>query len=199
LNQLNLRREREAAAEKAAKMEAERLQAELKALQERQAALQIRPEPESVEAGTGQEREGFWFNAGLGYGSAQCDGCIPISGLSGGLSLGGTISDRVILGAGTTGFARSVGFSTVTIGTIDARLRFYPVRRSGFFMTGGLGIGSITENSVTDYGVGVVLGLGWDIRVKRNLSLTPFWNGIGVSNAVDRVGVGQFGLGITIH
>jgi hypothetical protein len=200
LNQLGLHQDKVAEREKAAKSEVDRLQAELKLLQEPPAARQVRPEPEAVETGFGQEREGFWFNGGLGFGSATCVGCsVSLGGLSGGLSLGGTISDRVILGVGTTGFVGSDLFSTLSIGTIDARLRFYPVRTSGFFMTGGLGVGSVTVDEFSEYGVGVVMGLGWDIRMNRNLSLTPFWNGTAVGRTSGTIGFGQLGLGITIH
>ena len=54
----------------------------------------------------------------------------------------------------------------------------------------------ITETST---GVGAVLGLGWDIRVGRNVSITPFWNGIGVDSEGANANVGQIGLGVTIH
>ena len=33
----------------------------------------------------------------------------------------------------------------------------------------------------SEFGVGLMLGLGWDIRVGRNVSLTPFWNGFAMS------------------
>jgi hypothetical protein len=43
-----------------------------------------------------QTREGFWFNAGLGVGIAGCVGCFGREvGSSGGLSLGGTINERI--------------------------------------------------------------------------------------------------------
>jgi hypothetical protein len=44
-----------------------------------------------------------------------------------------------------------------------------------------------------------MLGVGWDIRVGRNVSLTPFWNGFAMSNSNGDANVGQFGLGFTIH
>jgi hypothetical protein len=144
-------------------------------------------------------REGFWFNGGLGFGSLGCDYCDGerANGLSGGLSLGGTINDRVLLGVGTTGWARSG--TGLTVGTLDARLRFYPSATSGFFVTGGVGLGTITLDGVTEKGVGVVLGLGMDIRVASNLSITPFWNGFAMKSSFDNANVGQLGLSITIH
>jgi hypothetical protein len=145
-----------------------------------------------------QVRDGFWFNAGGGYGSVGCDGCLNrLGGFSGGLSLGGTLSPRVLLGVGTTGWYRSDAGETM--GTLDARLRFYPLLTSGFFITGGFGLGHVSDAYETVWGPGAVVGLGWDVRVSRNVSLTPFWNGFAMSSEfVDR-NVGQLGLGVTIH
>jgi hypothetical protein len=147
-----------------------------------------------------QAREGFWFNAGLGFGSFGCENCIGRdNGLSGGLSLGGAISDRVLLGVGTTGFAKEIDDEIFSVGTLDARVRVYPVRTSGFFLNGGVGLGSMSYAGESEIGVGVMLGVGWDIRLGRNVSLTPFWNGFAMSNANVDGNVGQLGVGVTIH
>ena len=152
-----------------------------------------------------QERHGFWFNGGLGYGSLGCDDCgSREGGLSGGLSLGGTLSPKFLLGVGTTGWTKSEDGATLTSGTVDARVRFYPSRTGGFFLTGGLGLGTIHVSadgfgSDTQTGVGAMLGLGYDIRVGTGLSLTPFWNGFAVRNNRSDVNVGQIGLSFTVH
>ena len=147
-----------------------------------------------------QARDGFWFNAGLGFGSFGCENCIGRdNGLSGGLSLGGAIGDRVLLGVGTTGFAKQIDDEIFSVGTLDARVRVYPVRTSGFFLNGGIGLGSMTFAGESEIGVGVMLGVGWDIRLGRNVSLTPFWNGFAMSNANVDGNVGQLGIGITVH
>jgi hypothetical protein len=147
-----------------------------------------------------QARDGFWFNAGLGVGSLGCDDCsFRENGLSGGLSLGSTLGDKWLLGVGTTGWAKDRNGDMVTVGTLDARFRFYPARSSGFFLTGGAGLGTITFRDESELGVGVVLGVGWDIRVARNVSLTPFYNGFAMRNSLTDANVGQLGLGVTIH
>lgn len=147
-----------------------------------------------------QVREGFWFSAGLGYGSLGCQDCFGREdGLSGGLSFGSVVNDRLLFGVGTTGFAKTVLGETFTVGTLDARIRFYPVRTSGFFLSGGLGLGTVSYGSESEFGVGAMLGLGWDIRVGRNVSLTPFWNGFAMSNSNVDANVGQIGIGFTIH
>jgi len=41
--------------------------------------------------------------------------------------------------------------------------------------------------------------VGWDIRVGRNVSLTPFSNGFAMANDIADANVGQIGIGVTIH
>jgi hypothetical protein len=157
--------------------------------------------PESVP----QDREGFWFSGGFGIGSLGCDNCSGrVNGFSGGLSLGATISERLLVGFGTTGWYRSEDGIWLNAGTWDARVRFYPSVSSGFFLTGGIGIGTISLGlsdfgSERETGMGLVLGVGWDIRVRENLSLTPFWNGAAVRTSNADANFGQLGLNITVH
>ena len=162
--------------------------------------LLIAPVPSAA-----QERHGFWFNGGLGYGSLGCEDCgSREGGLSGGLSLGGTLSPKLLLGVGTTGWYKDEGRASLTVGTLDARLRWYPSTTGGFFLTTGLGVGSIRASvdgfgSASETGVGLMLGLGYDIRIGGGLSLTPFWNGFAVRTDNADANVGQLGLSLTVH
>ncbi|HET9984512.1 MAG TPA: hypothetical protein VFQ38_13020 [Longimicrobiales bacterium] len=152
-----------------------------------------------------QTREGFWFSGGLGYGSLGCQDCDSREGgLSGGLSLGGTLSDRVLLGVGTTGWTKSEDGATLTAGTLAATIRFYPSSTGGFFLLGGLGFGTVNLKvsglgSDSQTGAGAVLGLGYDIRVGRMVSLTPYWNGVGISYSGGDANFGQLGVAVTLH
>jgi hypothetical protein len=152
-----------------------------------------------------QTREGVWFNAGMGLGFAGCNTCIGTdAGGSGGLSLGGTLNEKWLLGVGTSGWYRSYAEGvSLRGGTFDGRVRFYPSLKSGFFITGGLGLGTIRLDvgglSATEHGIGALFGIGWDIRIKPNVSLTPFYNGFAVRTSYDDGHVDQFGLGITVH
>jgi hypothetical protein len=172
------------------------------------------PAMEAVGAGTAapqssvrpkQIREGFWFNLGLGYGGLGCKDCNGTTGgLTGGLVIGGTLSPRFLLGLGMTGWTKSESGATLTVGTLDARLRFYPSATGGFFLTGGIGVGSIGADvsglgSASETGVGLVLGLGMDINMGNRVSLTPFWNGFAVQTSNNDANVGQLGLGLTFH
>jgi hypothetical protein len=159
-----------------------------------------------VLAQNAQARHGFWFSGGLGYGSLGCEGCAGRSGSwSGGLSLGGTLSPKFLLGVGTAAWTKSELGGSFTVGTLDARVRFYPSAGGGFFLTGGAGVGSVTAGfnfgnaTITETGVSMLIGIGMDLRVGSNVSVTPFWNGFGVRTSNGNSNVGQLGVGITVH
>ncbi len=150
-------------------------------------------------------RHGFWFSGGLGWGLASSseDWSAQESGLSGGLSLGGTVSQHVQLGAGTNAWTKEVDGVMLTMGTLSALARIYPSSRGGFFFLGGLGVSRETANfnglTLSETGSGAVLGIGYDIRVGRKVSLTPFYNGVGISNDLEDLGFAQLGLSVTFH
>ena len=194
-------RAKAAAREEALKSEVDAAQARLDALKsgEPTAPQEATQVPQAAEHRSPQ-RQGAWFSAGFGVGMASCATCEDgsVNGFSGGLSAGKVINDRILLGVGTAGLFGS-GAAAYAGSVVDARLRFYPVRTSGFFVTGGVGLGSAKALDETRYGLSTVMGLGWDVPVGSNLSLTPFWNGIGVASWYDYAFAGQLGLGITIH
>lgn len=147
------------------------------------------------------QRGGFWFSGGLGFGALTCEFCENsyFGGLSGGLAAGGTVNPHLLIGAGTTGWARTIEGDTVSAGTLDFRVRVYPSLYHGFFVNGGIGFGSMSIGTFSDTGLGGMYGLGWDIRTGRNISVTPFWNG-SILSAFDQLwGFGQIGVGVTFH
>jgi len=158
-----------------------------------------------AQAQNAQARQGFWFSGGLGYGSLGCDGCgSREGGLSGGLSLGATISPRFLLGVGTSGWTKEDQGARLTVDEIDARVRFYPSTNGGFFITGGIGYGEVRASisgfgSATESGGAAILGMGYDVRVARNMSITPYWNGYAMKNSNTDANVGQIGLAVTLH
>ena len=160
-----------------------------------------RPTPSGVRPLT---RSGFWVNAGAGYGTLRCGACgAGADGASGGIALGWTMNEQLLLGVGTTAWYRSKDGVRTSAGTVDARARYYPLVWSGFFVNGGVGLGAVnfsTEGlAATETGLGMMLGLGWDIRMGDNFSLTPFLNVAGIRTSVVDVNFGQIGLGFTIH
>jgi hypothetical protein len=162
--------------------------------------------PQAASAqGHPQTRQGFWFNGGMGYGSLGCQDCDGREGsLSGGLAFGGTLSQKVLLGAGLNGWTKSEDGATLSVGTVTALIRYYPSATGGFFLTGGLGVGNIHAEvtglgSGDETGFGALAGIGYDFRVGSNVSLTPYWNGFATSSSNSDANVGQVGLGVTIH
>ena len=51
----------------------------------------------------------------------------------------------------------------------------------------------------SETGAGALFGIGWDLRVGRNVSLTPFWNGFATHTTSADFNVGQIGLSVTTH
>src|SRR6266496_3476562 len=126
-----------------------------------------------------QRREGFWIGFGLGYGSANitCDSCGSgprTGGVTAFLKLGGTPSRNLLIGGAVNGWSHSRGGATETMGNITASLYYYPVALSG-----GLGFSNYhvdTSPSTNGRGWGFTGGVGYDVRVGRNVSLTPVAN-----------------------
>jgi hypothetical protein len=144
------------------------------------------------------KRDGMWFSGALGSGV----GGGGFGGLAANIALGWTVSPRVSLAVGSTDWRVPFGGSSLTMGTLDFRVQFYPESNAGFFLTGGLGMGFFLPDgswSRADVGRGYVLGLGYDARVSENTSITTFINRTAVHTA-DPQGSGiQFGVGLTFH
>lgn len=167
-----------------------------------------------------QQRDGLWVGFGLGYGSSNvvCDSCYRgprTEGVTAFLKLGGTPSRHLLMGGALNGWSRSGGGAKERMANLTASLYYYPSVTRGLFMTGGLGVSTYhvdTRPVVSGRGWGLVGGLGYDIRVARNVSLTPVadlvFGGVGdlkLSGGSRRFVRGwkqnviDFGLGLTFH
>jgi hypothetical protein len=142
-------------------------------------------------AGHPQERHGFWIGFGAGYGSAaasaDCDGCggNRVGSVSGFLKLGGTLNKNVLLGVETNVWVKDQGDNTtLTLGAFTGTVTVYPQATGGFFLKGGLGTSYVSSDfqeesfssSIEKFGWGFLVGAGYDLRVARNISLTPCVN-----------------------
>jgi hypothetical protein len=173
-------------------------------------------------AGHPQERQGFWIGLGGGYGSADvscddCEGGEREGSFTGYLKLGGTLNERVLLGVETNGWLKEESGLTLILGSLTGTVTFYPQASSGFFLKGGVGLSYVDTEfredsvslSVSKTGWGVLAGLGYDLRVGRNVSITPCMNFYygqpgDLSFEGERIGgwkqnVIDFGVGITFH
>ena len=164
--------------------------------------------PQTVAGSDLPRRRGFWFNGGLGYGSATCDEDFICGGsegsVSGTLSLGGTVSQKVLLGVMTNGWVKDDPLIDLSIGTLLGVIRFYPSDGTRFFLQGGLGAGRVDVTvsgvgSADESGFAALVGLGYDIRLGDNLSLSPYLNGFATNTESATWSVGQLGLSIMVH
>lgn len=166
----------------------------------------------SAQSPSPPERKGFWIGFGLGAGNLGCGDCAnePGGGFSGHLKLGGAPSRKILVGFESMFWAKHDDDldANLSYGNASAIVQFYPGANSGFFLKGGLGIAfselvidlgqglTLTENQS---GIGSSFGVGWDLRVGRNLSITPVLN-LGLGSLDDaNVSLLQLAVGLTWH
>lgn len=137
--------------------------------------------------------EGIYATTGLGYGLAKvsCDQCGSsdrTGDLTAFLHVGGALSQSILLGGEVTAWSKvTESNDNRAVGTVNAVLTWYPSTREGFFIKGGVGLGYLRGDQDTDTGpiffdkggVGYQLGLGYDLRIERNLSVTAVANWFG--------------------
>jgi len=165
-----------------------------------------------------QAREGLTVSFGLGGGSAafSYEGFSGdrTAGPSGYLRLGGAVTPSLVIAGETHGWTRSEGGLTSRVGYLMAVAQWYPQPAGGFHLLGGVGMGAITEEDASStleaFGGALQLGLGYDVRMSRAFSLTPYVNFLAMGGGEpkqDGVGLGgtlsanviQFGLGFSWH
>jgi hypothetical protein len=165
-------------------------------------------------------RKGFWFSGGLGVGSvgADCDDCSDdrSTGFSSNIRLGGTLGGgRFLLGGEAAGWIRSESGIDQNMAFTSFVFVWYPSRTGAFFLKLGLGGMYYKADDGVDELTATApagsFGLGYDFRVARNLSLTPYFNSLATSsveakfNGVSIPGLDlttnlvQLGLAISVH
>ena len=171
-----------------------------------------------------QLRDGFAVSAGIGTGmaSVQCSVCASGPGASAYARFGGALHRDLILAGEVATWRRSgnpIAASQsdvrVQLSTVAMVAQWYPRVERGFFVEAGGGVG-VLETRITDRATGVryrsglsggyELGTGYDYRVKKNLSFTPYatFFGVAPSHMADDAGsvhgnAVQLGLGLTKH
>lgn len=134
-----------------------------------------------------QEHRALWGGFGLGTGVDGDEG--NTWGVAGYFRIGGTLSQKVLLGVESSGWYGSHGIADLYRSNISGVLLFYPSARGKLFLKGGAGISyintSVSElttiggidyyNSISEgkTGFGATAGVGFDIRLGRNMYLVP--------------------------
>lgn len=131
------------------------------------------------------KHRGLWASFGFG-GGWNLSRNVGIDGRSAGggagfFRMGGTPSQKLLLGGEIIGWGRSENDASLGRGNATFTAMFYPSVEAGVYLKGGIGGASIastvssgnTTTTVHDEGFGATVGLGWDIRVARNFYVTP--------------------------
>jgi len=174
--------------------------------------------PELAAAQNAQAREGFGISFGVGRGSAgvECNSCSTdrLNGASGYLRLGGHVRPNLFVGFESNGWLHSDQGVDETVGYYSGVAQWYPNAATGFYVKGGVGITSYLADDGTDQATSgataLTLGIGYDFRVGRNFSLTPYANYLAsakgellfndVSTGFNwSINILQLGLGFTWH
>ena len=126
---------------------------------------------------------GFWIGFGFGGGVNLSEGLDgqQLGGGGGYLRLGGTPSQKVLLGYEAIGWVRELNGATLGRGNGSFVVQFYPSERGGVFFKGGVGYATIaratisgnTTTATSENGFGLTLGAGWDVRLGSNIYLVP--------------------------
>ena len=146
-----------------------------------------------------QDRAGFWFGVGGGFGSAgvSCDDCGESDREGSGVAYlkgGWTVNRQTLIGAEFNYWSKDDKSdpdfnATLNLYNFSGTLTYYPQPAGGLFVKGGAGVAIIDidvtglDNGVTldlGSGFGFVVGAGYDIPVSRRIAVTPavnYWYG----------------------
>lgn len=137
----------------------------------------------SVAFTQGHEHRGFWIGFGFGGGINLSEGLDGerLGGGGGYLRLGGTPSQKVLLGFEALAWVRDKDGVALDRDNATFTAMFYPSEKGGAFLKGGVGLASISRASnsgnstttTTKDGFGLTAGAGWDVKIGRNLYLVP--------------------------
>jgi len=151
-----------------------------------------------------QTREGFWIGFGFGYGSLGCEDCDDRSNsIAAFLRMGGTLNKQWLLGGEIEAWSKEENGVTLSYTNVAPVVLFYPSPTGGFFLKGGLGVATVELDfggvSGDESGAGILLGFGYDGRVARSFSLTPYFNMSAGNFDGGNANMFQFGLSFTFH
>jgi len=176
--------------------------------------------PAATAAGQDSDRppvahRGFWIGFGLGGGYNFSDFAQDNrAGVGGFLRMGGTVSQKVLIGGEVSGWGRDIGGGMFSEAGATAIVMFYPAG-PGAYVKAGAGfagwavstsVGS-TTTTTTAGGFAGTLGAGYDLRIGNNLFLTPsldfLFHTLESDNAafpnISSGAVVLFSLGLTWH
>jgi hypothetical protein len=167
--------------------------------------------PGMTLAQDGHQHKGFWIGFGIGGGSASTEDSDAVGGGAAYLRLGGTLSQKWLLGGEIMGWGRSEDGVSYSRSNTTFTVMFYPSQKGGFYVKGGIG-GSYVDAgaeifgfdvSLQEAGFGTTFGVGWDIKLGNNIYLTPnvdwMYQGIEILDETQNTNLLLITLGLIWH
>lgn len=168
-----------------------------------------------VSGRNSSRREGFFAAIGIGGGSESFDANDGLGwsddkgGAVGYIKVGGTVSQSLLLGAEANGWAaryQRQGYDR-SLGSLMFIAQWYPAREGDFWLRGGLGwardnlsiYGTSSNINSHENGTALAVGLGYDFRVARNVSITPSLDFQGQRYDTHDERLVSIGVGVTFH
>jgi outer membrane protein with beta-barrel domain len=173
-----------------------------------------------------QTRDGFTISFGLGLGSVgvSCNGCTTDreNAPSGYLRVSGAVRPNLVVAAESQFWNKETTdqrtTENITAGALLGVAQWYPEPAGGFYVKAGVGVGSLSDDitdpvfnaKVESTGLALNFGAGFDYRMGKNFSLTPFVNYTAMTGGKAKVNgastseklngnLFQVGLGFTWH
>jgi hypothetical protein len=143
-----------------------------------------------AQPGGGDGHSIFRVAVGVGDGSLglSCSGCSNnrTNGLAFVIRVGAAVAPDMIAAAEFTRWSRQVDAGTSTATWAMAVIQEYPRATSGFYVKGGLGVAAldvfgVIQSTGIPYGLrttnfGLEAGVGYDMRVSRRASVSPYFD-----------------------
>jgi hypothetical protein len=174
----------------------------------------VSPTQESRIAPSGHTGFHVALGVGAGWLGVSCDGCGGIErdgGLSGFVSLAGSVGGNTLIGIESTGWRRDYGGTTGQGYSLMGQITGYLNETSGVFVATGLGLVGYREDgggfgSVSANGFGFAGRLGVEMPLGRSAALVPYVGYVTTFSGAELEGFGdinisniQIGVALGVH
>jgi len=154
------------------------------------------------------------FGLGAGWLGLSCDGCGDFdrkSGVSGFLTLAGSVGKTMLIGVESTGWTKDYGGTTGQGYSLMAQITGYLNETSGLFVSTGLGLVGYREDTdffgtLSGNGFGFSGRIGVELPLGRSVALVPYFGyvrtigGAKFENSIDvDISNIQLGLALGVH
>ena len=157
-----------------------------------------------AEAQRPNTRKGFWLSFAFGVGSHSQGAASADEGRQtdpvGNLRLGGTVSQKVLLGGDASVWPQLGNGDSISVGFVGPTILFYPSATGSFYVKGSISFTAFSnaeKDISSSLGPALSVEVGNDFRVARNFSLVVFLNAIAATDVELRVNGNPTGIDVT--